>query len=61
MREISNQQTTSRGCELATLLMVIEEFDVEANERENLISLARFVSGELAIALLEEDKGGKDA
>lgn len=60
MREISNQQTTSRACELATLLMVIEECDVGENERENLISLARFVSGELAIALLE-DKGGKDA
>lgn len=61
MREMSNEKTNSIACELATLLMVVEEYDVNPIERENLISLARRVSDELAVTMLEQSaKGGKD-
>lgn len=37
MRELTDK-TTSIACELAALLMVVEECDVDHVERENLIS-----------------------
>ena len=43
MRELTNK-SASIACELAALLMVVEECDVDQVERENLISLARRVS-----------------
>ncbi|HGF0770808.1 hypothetical protein ACK8QK_19410 [Citrobacter portucalensis] len=62
MREMSNEKANSIACELATLLMVVEECDVHPVERENLISLARRISDELAANMLEQSsKGGKNA
>ncbi|HHW6320324.1 hypothetical protein [Citrobacter sp. RHBSTW-00986] len=60
MRELMDK-TTSIACELAALLMVVEEYDVD-HERENLISLARRVSDNLASTMIEQgSKGGNDA
>jgi len=57
------EKTTAIACELAALLMVIEECDIEAVGRENLISLARRVSDSLAAEMMDLDStgGGKDA
>ncbi|HFS5794094.1 TPA: hypothetical protein ACH1J3_004880 [Citrobacter werkmanii] len=61
MRELMDK-TTSIACELAALLMVVEECDVDQVERENLISLARRVSDNLASTMVEQgSKGGNDA
>ncbi|MEX5805843.1 hypothetical protein AB6H35_13735 [Citrobacter freundii] len=61
MRELTDK-TTSIACELAALLMVVEEYDVDQVERENLISLARRVSDNLASTMIEQgSKGGNDA
>ncbi|AOP84225.1 Uncharacterised protein [Enterobacter hormaechei] len=61
MRELMDK-TTSIACELAALLMVVEEYDVDQVERENLISLARRVSDNLASTMIEQgSKGGNDA
>lgn len=62
MREMLIGKANSTACELAALLMVVEECDVNPIERENLISLARRVADELAANMLEQSsKGGKDA
>ncbi|MES0531561.1 hypothetical protein [Citrobacter portucalensis] len=61
MRELMDK-TTSIACELAALLMVVEECDVDQVERENLISLAGRVSDNLASTMVEQgSKGGNDA
>ncbi|MBK2672584.1 hypothetical protein FKL07_20265 [Citrobacter freundii] len=61
MRELMDK-TTSIACELAALLMVVEECDVDQVELENLISLARRVSDNLASTMVEQgSKGGNDA
>lgn len=58
MREMLNEKANSIACELAALLMVVEECDVNPVERENLISLARRVSDQLAATMLEQGTGG---
>ena len=56
------EMTTAIACELAALLMVVEECDVNGVERENLISLARRVSDNLAAEMMDlGSTGGKDA
>lgn len=62
MHNMSNQPTTSLACELAALLMVVEECDVDSVGRENLISLARRISDNLAANMVEKTmKGGENA
>ncbi|MDU4996833.1 MAG: hypothetical protein E6265_09630 [Enterobacteriaceae bacterium] len=62
MCSMSSQPITSLACELAALLMVVEECEVDPVGRENLISLARRVSDNLAATIVEQgSKGGKDA
>lgn len=62
MRNMSSQPTTSLACELAALLMVVEECEIDPVGRENLISLARCVSDNLAATMVEKgSKGGNDA
>ncbi|QJF16074.1 hypothetical protein HHA33_05740 [Phytobacter diazotrophicus] len=62
MCNMSSQPITSLACELAALLMVVEECEVDPVGRENLISLARRVSDNLAATIVEQgSKGGKDA
>lgn len=62
MCNMSSQPITSLACELAALLMVVEECEVDSVGRENLISLARRVSDNLAATIVEQgSKGGKDA
>ncbi|KLQ80105.1 MULTISPECIES: hypothetical protein [Enterobacter cloacae complex] len=62
MRNMSSQPITSLACELAALLMVVEECEVDPVGRENLISLARRVSDNLAATMVEQgSKGGKNA
>lgn len=61
MRELF-EKTTAIACELAALLMVVEECELETVSRENLISLARRVSDNLAAEMMDLDStGGKDA
>lgn len=56
------EKTTAIACELAALLMVVEECDVNGTERENLISLARRVADNLAVEMMDlGSAGGKDA
>lgn len=57
MRELT-VKTASIACELATLLMVVEECDFDQVERENLISLARRVSDQLAASMVEQNSTG---
>lgn len=57
MRELCDK-TTAIACELAALLMVVEEYEVDHVERENLISLARRVSGQLAASMVEQNSTG---
>ena len=57
MRELTNK-SASIACELAALLMVVEECDVDQVERENLISLARRVSDQLAASMIEQNSTG---
>ncbi|MCZ5103830.1 hypothetical protein O5839_10770 [Escherichia coli] len=57
MRELTNK-SASIACELAALLMVVEECDVDQVERENLISLARRVSDQLAASMVEQNSTG---
>lgn len=62
MRNMSSQPITSLACELAALLMVVEECEVDPVGRKNLISLARRVSDNLAATMVEQgSKGGKNA
>lgn len=56
MREMSAEPITSLACQLATLLMVLEAHEMDSVERENLIGLARYVSDDLAVSLLEREK-----
>lgn len=61
MHKLTNK-SSSIACELAALLMVVEECEVDQVERENLISLARRVSDQLAASMVEQvSKGGHDA
>lgn len=57
MRELTNK-TTAIACELAALLMVVEECEVDKVERENLISLARRVPDQLAASMVEQNSTG---
>lgn len=57
MRELTNK-SASISCELAALLMVVEECDVDQVERENLISLDRRVSDQLAASMVEQNSKG---
>ena len=57
MRELTNK-SASIACELATVVMVVEECDVDHVERENLISLARRVSDQLAASMVEQNSTG---
>ena len=57
MRELTNK-SASIACELAALLMFVEECDVDQVERENLISLARRVSDQLAASMVEQNSKG---
>ncbi|QFX88506.1 hypothetical protein GFB57_07910 [Citrobacter sp. S39] len=57
MRELTNK-SASIACELAALLMVVEECDVDQVERENLISPARRVSDQLAASMVEQNSKG---
>ena len=57
MRELTNK-SASIACELAALLMVVEECDVDQVERENLISPARRVSDQLAASMVEQNETG---
>ena len=43
------------ACELAVLLMVVEECEIDSVGRENLISLARRVSDQLAASMVEQN------
>lgn len=62
MCNMPSQPITSLACELAALLMVVEECEVDPVGRENLISLARRVSDNLAATIVEQgSKGGKNA
>ena len=59
---LSREKATSRACQLATLLLVISDCEISGHERDNLIDLARDISGDIATFMLELDrKGGKDA
>ena len=58
MRELTNK-STSIACELAALLMVVEECEVDQVERENLISPARRVSDQLAASMVEQNSTGR--
>ncbi|EPL4093234.1 hypothetical protein PU646_07715 [Klebsiella pneumoniae] len=58
MRELTNK-SASIACELAALLMFVEECDVDQVERENLISLARRVSDQLAASMVEQNSKGR--
>ena len=61
MRELTNK-SASIACELAVLLMVVEECEIDSVGRENLISLARRVSDELAASMVGKTmKGGENA
>jgi len=53
-----NNKTTSIAYELADLLMVVEECEVDHVEHENLISLARRVSYQLAASMVEQNSTG---
>ncbi|MFM3119078.1 hypothetical protein AB8R05_02745 [Klebsiella variicola] len=57
MRELTNK-ATSIACELAALLMVVEECEIDSVGRENLISLARRVSDQLAASMVEQNETG---
>lgn len=65
MRDIESlgrEKATSRACQLATLLLVISDCEVSDIERDNLIDLARDISGDIANFMMEQDKkGGKNA
>ncbi|CAH3362231.1 TPA: hypothetical protein ACPYV3_001339 [Citrobacter freundii] len=62
MHNMSSQPITSLACELAALLMVVEECEVDSVGRENLISLARRISDNLAANMVEKTmKGGENA
>lgn len=60
MHNMSNQPTLSLACELAALLMVVEECEVDSVGRENLISLARRISDILAANMVEHGSKGGD-
>lgn len=53
MRELCDK-ATSVACELAALLMVVDEGDMDNSARENLISLSRRVADELAVIMLDQ-------
>lgn len=57
MRELANK-SASMACELAVLLMVVEECEIDSVGRENLISLARRVSDQLAASMVEQNSTG---
>lgn len=57
---IALEKHSAIACELASLLMVVEECDVNGVERENLISLARRVSDNLAVELMEASSKDKE-
>lgn len=57
MRELTNK-SASIACELAVLLMVVEECEIDSVGRENLISLARRVSDQLAASMVEQNETG---
>lgn len=57
MRELTNK-SASIACELAVLLMVVEEYEIDSVGRENLISLARRVSDQLAASMVEQNETG---
>ena len=57
MRELANK-SASMACELSVLLMVVEECEIDSVGRENLISLARRVSDQLAASMVEQNSTG---
>lgn len=57
MRELANK-SASMACELVVLLMVVEECEIDSVGRENLISLARRVSDQLAASMIEQNSTG---
>ncbi|MES3508942.1 hypothetical protein [Enterobacter hormaechei] len=57
MRELTNK-SASIACELAALLMVVEECEIDSVGRENLISLARRVSDQLEASMVEQNETG---
>lgn len=57
MRELANK-SASMACELAVLLMVVEGCEIDSVGRENLISLARRVSDQLAASMVEQNSTG---
>lgn len=61
MPNMSSQSLPAIACELAALLVVVEECEIDHVSRENLISLARRVSDGLAATMVEQaSEGGKD-
>lgn len=58
MHNMSSSPITSLACELAALLMAVEECEVDSVGRENLISLARRVSDQLAASMVEQNSTG---
>jgi len=58
MLKISNESLTAIACELAALLVVVEECEIEHVTRENLIGLARRVSDGLAASMVEQNSTG---
>jgi len=59
MHDMSIELISSMACELASLLLVVEECDVDGVIRENLISLARRVSDNLAAEMMESGSTGE--
>ncbi|HIE9793155.1 TPA: hypothetical protein ACXRZ7_004348 [Klebsiella variicola subsp. variicola] len=57
MGELTDK-TSSIAFELATLLMIVEECDVDQVERKNLASRARRVLAQLATSMVDQNSMG---
>lgn len=55
MNNMSSQPLSSLACELAALLQVVEECELDAATSVNLISLARRISDNLAVGMVDQD------
>lgn len=58
MLKMSSHSLTSLACELAALLVVVDECEIDTVSRENLISLARRVSDSLAVTMVSQGSEG---
>lgn len=55
MNNMPNQPLAPLACELAALLLVVEECELDPVTSVNLISLARRISDNLAAGMVEQD------